>query len=86
MLLVVEARHRVVRLRLEARSHDAALRGSRQHGQAGARDQVVDKRGQEHRLAGSREPGHTDAERRAGEIIADRAGDEPGLEKKIAEA
>ena len=85
MLLVGEARHRVVRLRFEPHPHDAPLGGGGQHRQARARDQIVDERGQEHRLAGARQAGHPEAQRGAGEIIADRAGDELRLEDEIAE-
>ncbi len=86
MLLVVELRHRVVRLGFEARPDDATLRGGGQDRQAGAREQIVDERGQEHRLAGAREPSHAQAQGAAGKVVANRAGDEPRLEKKIAEA
>ena len=86
MLLVGESRHRVVRLRLEMRPGDAAFRGGGQHRQARARDEIVDKRGQEHRLAGARQAGHADAQGGAGKIIADRPGDQPRLEHEIAEA
>ena len=85
MLFVGESRHGVVRLRLEPRPHDAPFGRGGQNRQARAGDQVVDERGQEHRLAGAREAGHAEAQRPAGEIIADRAGDEPRLEHEIAE-
>ena len=61
MLLVGEARHRVVRLRLEPRPDDAALGGGGQHRQARPRDEVIDEGGQEHRLAGTRQSGHAEA-------------------------
>ena len=85
MLLVGESRHGVVRLRLEPRPHDAALGGRGQNRQARAGDQVVDQRGQEHRLARARQAGDAEAQRPAGEIVADRAGDEPRLEHEVAE-
>ena len=85
MLLVGEARHRVVRLRFEPHAHDAPLGGGGQHRQARARDQIVDKRRQKHRLAGARQSGHPEAQGSAGEIVADRAGDELRLEDEIAE-
>jgi hypothetical protein len=85
MLLVGEARHRVVRLRLEPRPGDASLGGSSEHGQPRARDQVVDERGQEHSLAGARQAGDPEAQAAAGKVIAERAGDEPGLEHEIGE-
>ena len=85
MLLVGESRHRVVRLRLEPRPHDAAFSRGGQNRQARAGDQVVDQRRQEHRLARARQASDAEAQRPAGEIIADRAGDEPRLEHEIAE-
>ena len=85
MLLVGETRHGVVRLRFEPRPHDAPLGGGGEHRQARARDQIVDERGQEYRLAGARQAGDAEAQRPAGEIIADRAGDESRLEHEIAE-
>ena len=85
MLLVGEARHNVVRLRFEPHPRDPPLGGGGQHRQARARDQIVDKRGEEHRLASARQPRHPEAQRGAGEIVADRAGDELRLEDEIAE-
>ena len=85
MLLVGESRHRVVRLRLEAHPHDPPFRGGGEHRQARAGDQIVDERGEEDRLAGARKPGHAEAERGAGKIVADRSGDELRLEDEIAE-
>ena len=85
MLLVGEARHGVIRLRLEPHANDTALGGGRQHRQARRGEEIVDERGQEHRLAGARQPGHADAQRAAAKIIPDRSGDEPRLEQKIAE-
>jgi hypothetical protein len=71
-------------LRLEVRPHDAPFRGSGEHWQPGARDQIVDEGGKEYRLAGARKPGHAETQGGAGKIIADRPGDEPGLEHEIA--
>ena len=85
MLLVGEARHRVVRLRFEPHPLDAPLGGGGQHRQTRARDQIVDERGQEHRLAGARQAGHPEAQGCAGEIVADRTSDELRLEDEIAE-
>ena len=61
------------------------FRGGGEHRQARARDQIVDERGEEDRLAGARKPGHAEAERGAGKIVADRSGDELRLEDEIAE-
>ncbi len=85
MLLVREARHSVVRLRFEPHPRDAALSGGGQHRQARARDQIVDERGEEYRLASARKPGHANAQGAAGQIITDRTSDEPCLKEKIAE-
>ena len=84
MFLVGETRHGVVRLRFEARPHDAAFGGSREDRKARARDQVVDERRQEYGLARARQAGDAEAQRPAGEIVADRAGDESRLEHEIA--
>ena len=84
MFLVGETRHGVVRLRFEARPHDAAFGGGGQDRQARARDQVVDERRQEYGLARARQAGDAEAQRPAGEIVADRAGDESRLEHEIA--
>ena len=51
--LVVEARHRVVGLRLEPRAGDAAGGQRLEHRQAAAVEEVVDERREEHRLAGT---------------------------------
>ena len=85
MLLVGEARHGVVGLRLEPRARDASLGGRGEHRQPRPCDQIVDERGQEHGLAGARQAGHAQAQPAAGKVIAERAGDEPGLEDEIGE-
>jgi hypothetical protein len=85
MILIGEARHRVVRLRLEPHPHDPPLGRGGQHRQSRARNQIVDERGQKHRLAGARQSGHSEAQGRAREIVADRTGDELRLEDEIAE-
>ena len=85
MLLVGEARHRVVGLRLEAGARDAPFRRGGEHRQARAGDQIVDKRGEEDRLAGARKPCHAEPQARAGKIVAERARNELRLEDEIAE-
>ena len=85
MILVGEARHRVVGLRLEPRPRDPPLGGGGEHRKPRAGDQVVDERGQKHGLAGARQAGDAETQAAAGEIVADRAGDEPRLEHEIGE-
>ncbi len=85
MVLVGEARHRVVGLRLEPGPDDAPLGGGGEHRQPDAGDEVADERGQEHRLAGARKPGDAEAQAAAGEEVAERTGDEPRLEQKIGD-
>ena len=85
MLLVGETRHRVVRLRLEPRPRDASLRRGGEHRQPRAGDQIVDERSEKHGLARARQAGDAEAQAAAGEVVAERAGDEPGLEHEIGE-
>ena len=85
MLLVGEARHRVVRLRLEMRARDAPFGGSAQHRQLSPGDQVVDERGDENGLARARQPGDAEPKASAGEKIGERARDHARFEGQIGE-
>ena len=70
MVLIVEARHRVVRLRRELRPRDPA-RGKRlEHRKAAAAGQPVDQRRDEHGLAGARQAGDAEPHRRVEEVLA----------------
>src|SRR5665811_1032412 len=57
MFLVFEARHDLVRLRLQIGAQQAPFRRGIEEWQAAACDEIVHQRGDEHRLAGAREPG-----------------------------
>ena len=68
MVLVVEARHRVVRLRLEpARGRSVRWHRPRTP-ETGRRAQAVDQRGDEHGLAGARQAGDAEPDRRIEEV------------------
>ena len=76
MLLIVEARHRIVRLRLEIDAQHAALRRRVEEGQPRAGDEIVHERGDEHGLAGAGEPGDAEPDGRRDQVageIADAA-------------
>ena len=76
MRLVVEARHRIVGLRLEPRARDAAARQRLEHRQAPAMQQLMHQRGDEHRLAGAGQAGDAEPDGRieqAGAEFAERA-------------
>ena len=64
MVLVVEARHRVVRLRLQLGAGDPPRGVGLEHRKAAAAGQAMDQRGDEHGLAGARQAG--DAEPHGG--------------------
>ena len=64
VLLVGKARQAVVGLRLEIGARDAALRHGGEERQAAAGDQVAHQRGDEHGLAGARQAGDAEAQRR----------------------
>ena len=72
MLLIFEARHNIVGLRLEIDAHDPPLRGGVEEREARAGDEIMHERGDEHRLARAGETGDAELERRrdeaAGEI------------------
>jgi hypothetical protein len=63
MVLVLEARNRVVGLLLQDRARDAAALLGLEQRQAPPMDEIVDERGDEHGLAGARQSGHADAQR-----------------------
>ena len=63
VLLIVEAGDRVVGLRLEIGAFDAALGLGKKEGQPPAFHEIADERGDEHRLARARQPGHAETER-----------------------
>ena len=65
MRLVVEARHRVVGLRLEPRPRAMRpLAHGLEHRQAAAMQQLMHQRGDEHGLAGAREAGDAEPDGR----------------------
>ena len=81
MLLVLEARHGVVRLLLQKGAQDASARLRLEHRQAPAMQEIVDERGDEHRLAGPRQAGDAqpdvgaeEVRRPVGEIVEDESG------------
>ena len=73
MRLVVEARHRVVGLRLEPRAGDAAARQRLEHRQPPAMQQLMHQRGDEHRLAGAGEAGDAEPDGRIEQARAEFA-------------
>ena len=77
--LIVEARHRVVRLRLQIGADDARLRQRLEEGQPVAGDEVVDQRGDEHRLARARQPGYAEPQRGREEVARRRLARAPML-------
>ena len=85
MLLIGEARHRVVGLRLEMGAGDAPLRRRAQHRQAAAADQIVDERGDEDGLAGARQARHAEPQASAREIIGERTRHDARFEGQIGE-
>jgi hypothetical protein len=70
MLLVVEARNRIVRLGLEPSPRDAPARKRFEQRQPSAMDEIMNDSGDEHALAGARKPGNPQAQRRLEEIFA----------------
>ena len=70
MLFVIEARHRIVGLRREVARGDAPPGQRLEQRQAPAADQAMHKRGDEHRLAGARQAGHAEPQRRVDEMAA----------------
>ena len=75
VVLVLEARHRIVRLLLEQGARDAAGFLRLEQRQPAAMDQIVDEGRDEHRLAGARQAGDAEPQRRrdkAGRALAQR--------------
>ena len=88
MGLVVEARHRVVGLRLEPRARDAHAAQRREHRQPPAMQQLMHQRGDEDGLAGAGEAGDAEPDGRIdqpGAELADRAGGEADFFGDVAE-
>ena len=76
MRLVVEARHRVVRLRLESRAGDAPAGERLEHRQAAAMQQLMHQRGDEYGLARAGQAGDAEPDGRVEQIrteLAERA-------------
>ncbi len=91
MLLIVEARHAIIRLRIEMRAVEPVLRDQPEQRQLrltllrrgeGAR-QMMHQARDEHRLAGARQPGHAEPQARAGEVILEAFRGDAGLEQEI---
>ena len=70
VVLVVEARHRIVGLRLEPRVGDPPGGIGLEHRKAAAAGQAVDQRGDEHGLAGARQPGDAEPDGRIEQAVA----------------
>ena len=70
VVLIVEARHRIVGLRLQPRAGDAPGGERLEHRKAAAAGEAVDQRGDEHGLAGARQPGDAEPHRRIEEAVA----------------
>ena len=84
MLLVFEARHDIVGLRLEIDAHDAPLRRGVEERQPRAGDEIVHERGDEHRLARAREPGDAELQRRRDEAAGEVADAAEGIARGLA--
>ena len=86
--LVVEPRHRVVRLRRKPGAGDAATGQRLEHRKPAAAKQAMQQRGDEHGLAGAGQPGDAETNGRMDEMAAElgeRAGREPGLFKDFGD-
>ena len=70
MVLVVEARHRVVGLRLEPGAGDPSGGERLEHRKAAAAGEAMDQRGDEDGLAGARQSGDAEPHRRIEKIVA----------------
>ena len=71
MPLVVEARHRVVGLRREPRAGDPAAGERLEHREAPAANEPMHQRGDEHGLAGARQPGDAEPHGRIEQMAAE---------------
>ena len=81
--LVVEARHRVVGLRLEVGALDAPLGLGHEERQAAAGDEIADERGDEDGLAGARQPGDAEPQRGRHHVGQHGAGAVPSLARGV---
>ena len=70
MVLIVEARHRIVGLRREPRAGDPPGGKRLEHRKPAAAGEAVDQRGDEHGLAGARKSGDAEPHRRIEKVIA----------------
>src|SRR5438105_13518839 len=88
MVLVIEPRHRVIRLRLQMGAGNPPAVIGLEHRKAAASGQPVDQRGDEHRLAGARQAGDAEPDRgieQAVAIIPQRPRGQPRLLDNILE-
>ena len=83
VLLVGEAGHGVVGLRLQTSAADAAFRGGGQNRHPRTRDQIVDQGGDEHGLAGAGKPRDAQPQGAAADIILQRTRDQAGFEDDV---
>ena len=89
VVFIVEPRHRVVGLRLEAGAGDPAARQRFEHRKASAAQKPVHQRGDEHRLAGAREPGDAEPDGRVHQgvaVVEQRARRELGFLPEVIKA
>jgi len=70
VVLIVEARHRIIRLRCEICARDAARREGFEHREAAAARKAVDQGGDEYGLARPRQAGDAEPDRRVEEVLA----------------
>ncbi|MNL48973.1 hypothetical protein D3C87_1718740 [compost metagenome] len=68
MVFILKARHGVVRLRFQPGRSDTARLQRLEQRQPPAMQQVMDQRRDEHGLAGARQAGHAEPQRRIDEI------------------
>ena len=85
VLLVGEARHAVVGLRLEVGARDAPLGHGGEERQPPAGDEVAHQRGDEDGLARARQPGDAQPHGRRHQIEEDRAGASEGVRRRVGE-
>ncbi len=83
--LVVEARHLVVRLRLEVGALDAALGFRHEERQASAGDEIANERGDEDGLAGTGQPGDAEPQRGRHHVGQQGAGAMPSLARWVVQ-
>ena len=83
VVFIGKARHGVVGLGFEPRPDEPSLGMGAQHGQAATANEIVDERGDEHRLAGARQASDAEAQARAGHIVRHATGGDTGFLGKI---